>query len=60
MFVVSGLKIVAMWENGANIFALFVQGSSQGAVLFVKIDHALLHTEHIVVEVTYSGFQVVV
>jgi hypothetical protein len=49
VFTVSGLKVVAMWDNRAGIFALFFQSSSQSAVLFVKISHALLYTEYIVI-----------
>jgi len=49
MFIVSGLKVVAMWNNRANVFALFFQSNSKSAVLLVKISHTLFHTEYIVI-----------
>jgi len=49
VFIVSGLKIVTMWDNRANVFALFVQSNSQSAVFLVKVSHTLLHTKNIVV-----------
>jgi len=49
VFIVSGLKVVAMWNNRANIFALFIQSNSKSAVLFVKISNTLFHTEYIVI-----------
>ena len=46
MFIVSGLKVVTMRSNWANVFALFVQSNSQSAVLFVKVKYTPLYVEH--------------
>jgi len=49
VLIVSGLKIIAMWDNRTNVLAPFVQGNAQSTILLVKVDHTLLHTEYVVV-----------